>query len=142
MRKTTKNWSPYSKKEFYFLSGILLVVGGFWLLYYFLGGRTLVVCPSKIVLGISCPGCGMTRAFDAIMHGDVCSAIFYNANALILFPFVGIFFFCFVWDLVFKTQKAHALYCKVERLMSRKSLFVVFLMAEFAIWLHGMFIGV
>ncbi len=84
----------------------------------------------------------MTRAFDAIMHGDVRSAIFYNANALILFPFVGIFFFCFVWDLVFKTQKAHALYCKVERLMSRKSLFVVFLMAEFAIWLHGMFIGV
>lgn len=44
----------------------------------------VVLCPFRAVTGIPCPGCGMTRAFCALGHGDLPGAFGYNALA----PFV------------------------------------------------------
>jgi len=44
----------------------------------------VVLCPFRALTGIPCPGCGMTRAFCSIGHGDVSGAFGYNALA----PFV------------------------------------------------------
>lgn len=44
----------------------------------------LVLCPFRAVTGLPCPGCGMTRAFCALGHGDLSGAFGYNALA----PFV------------------------------------------------------
>src|ERR1043165_9106754 len=35
-----------------------------------------------------CPGCGSTRALHALLHGDVQSALHYNALFTVLAPFV------------------------------------------------------
>ena len=35
-------------------------------------------CLFKIVTGLPCPGCGLTRAFSAVMHGDMKSAFFFH----------------------------------------------------------------
>ena len=43
-----------------------------------------VLCPFRAVTGLPCPGCGMTRAFCAIGHGDFTGALGYN----VLAPFV------------------------------------------------------
>lgn len=43
-----------------------------------------VLCPFRAVTGLPCPGCGMTRAFCAIGHGDFTSAVVFNPLA----PFV------------------------------------------------------
>jgi hypothetical protein len=43
-----------------------------------------VLCPFRAVTGLPCPGCGMTRAFCAIGHGDFASAFGFN----VLAPFV------------------------------------------------------
>jgi len=43
-----------------------------------------VFCPFRALTGLPCPGCGMTRAFCAIGHGDFASAIGFNPLA----PFV------------------------------------------------------
>jgi hypothetical protein len=43
-----------------------------------------VLCPFRAVTGLPCPGCGMTRAFCAIGHGDFASAVGFNPLA----PFV------------------------------------------------------
>ena len=43
-----------------------------------------VVCPFRAVTGLPCPGCGMTRAFCAIGHGDFAGAFGFN----VLAPFV------------------------------------------------------
>ncbi len=43
-----------------------------------------VLCPFRAVTGLPCPGCGMTRAFCAMGHGDVAGAFGFNALA----PFV------------------------------------------------------
>src|SRR4051812_9799537 len=43
-----------------------------------------VLCPFRAVTGLPCPGCGMTRAFCAIGHGDLANAFGFN----VLAPFV------------------------------------------------------
>jgi hypothetical protein len=37
------------------------------------------VCPLYAVTGIYCPGCGLTRGFHALFHGDILSALHFNA---------------------------------------------------------------
>ena len=37
------------------------------------------VCPLYSLTGYACPGCGMTRGFHALFHGDVLTAIDFNA---------------------------------------------------------------
>ncbi|HRI04571.1 MAG TPA: DUF2752 domain-containing protein [Pyrinomonadaceae bacterium] len=36
------------------------------------------VCPLYAMLGIACPGCGLTRGFHSLFHGDVISAVDFN----------------------------------------------------------------
>ncbi len=47
------------------------------------GGTFLPACPLHELTGLWCPGCGLTRATNAILRGHVGAAFGYN----ILFPF-------------------------------------------------------
>ena len=40
---------------------------------------SLILCPFRLFTGLPCPGCGMTRAFCAIGHGEVWRAVNFNA---------------------------------------------------------------
>ena len=46
------------------------------------GGPT-PVCPTKALLGITCPGCGTARMLYSLTHFDLTGAIRYNAIALV-----------------------------------------------------------
>jgi hypothetical protein len=48
-------------------------------------------CPLYTTTGILCPGCGMTRGFHALFHGDIVSALHFNA-LLPVFAFVFAYF--------------------------------------------------
>lgn len=37
------------------------------------------VCPLFELTGFACPGCGLTRGFHALFHGDVLTALHFNA---------------------------------------------------------------
>jgi hypothetical protein len=37
------------------------------------------VCPLYELTGFACPGCGLTRGFHALFHGDMASALHFNA---------------------------------------------------------------
>lgn len=50
------------------------------------------VCPLHAATGLNCPGCGMTRGFHAVFHGDFLGALHFNA-LLPVFLFVGIYLF-------------------------------------------------
>jgi hypothetical protein len=45
-------------------------------------------CLVHLLLGIAGPGCGMTRAFLFIGHGDVAAALALNPNSLLAFGLV------------------------------------------------------
>lgn len=42
-------------------------------------------CPSRVILGVSCPGCGLTRSFVAMARGDFDAAIRFNPMGPALF---------------------------------------------------------
>lgn len=50
------------------------------------------ICPFHSLLGIPCPGCGMTRAFLALLRGDVRKAFYWHP----LFPLVILIFLVFL----------------------------------------------
>ena len=43
-------------------------------------------CPFHQLLNLQCPGCGATRAFAALLHGDLAAAIHFNALVIAVFP--------------------------------------------------------
>ena len=46
---------------------------------------TFVLCPFRSITGLLCPGCGMTRAFCALGHGEIGRAIHFNALSPLLY---------------------------------------------------------
>ena len=48
-----------------------------------------VLCPFRLVTGLPCPGCGLTRSWVAIGHGDLHSAFAYNAFGPLSMAFVA-----------------------------------------------------
>lgn len=47
------------------------------------------LCTLKRVTGLSCPGCGLTRCFISLAHGDLASAWAFNPAGIWLFAVVA-----------------------------------------------------
>jgi hypothetical protein len=43
------------------------------------------LCTFRRLMGMGCPGCGLTRCFISLAHGDVRAAWSYNPAGLVLF---------------------------------------------------------
>src|SRR3982751_3683810 len=41
--------------------------------------KVFPVCPFYQTTGFACPGCGLTRGFHALFHGDIVTALDFNA---------------------------------------------------------------
>ena len=54
-------------------------------------------CPTKTLIGLSCPGCGIQRAMHELLHGNIIEAIKYNYYLIISGPYALLF--CLVWML-------------------------------------------
>jgi hypothetical protein len=46
-------------------------------------------CPTALLFGVPCPGCGLTRATVAMLHGEVGAALHFHPLAPILVPLFG-----------------------------------------------------
>lgn len=53
-----------------------------------------MTCPIRTVLHICCPGCGMTRAYFSLLHGDIRQAFSYHA----MFWSVPIIYLMYLFD--------------------------------------------
>ncbi|MGH3491674.1 MAG: DUF2752 domain-containing protein [Sciscionella sp.] len=47
-----------------------------------------VLCPIKLLFGITCPGCGGLRMVHCLLHGNLAGAVHYNALGLLVLPVV------------------------------------------------------
>jgi hypothetical protein len=72
---------------------IMIALGGLYL-YFFEPGKTgfFPACPFRMLTGLSCPGCGVTRALHQIVHGHFAAAFMLNPLFLISIPFILIAF--------------------------------------------------
>ncbi|MBR4204714.1 MAG: DUF2752 domain-containing protein [Clostridia bacterium] len=57
--------------------------------FYFIFG-----CPIRFLIGVSCPGCGMTRALAAVLRLDMKTALHYHP-LIVVVPLFAILFFLF-----------------------------------------------
>jgi hypothetical protein len=73
-------------------AGILIGGVGAFAVAYFdpVNAGFFPVCPFYQATGFACPGCGLTRGFHALFHGDVLGALDYNA-------LIPVYFFVFAY---------------------------------------------
>lgn len=82
-------------ERFFAAVGLTAMLGGAGVVAYFDPSRAhfLPVCPLYTLTGFACPGCGLTRGFHALFHGDVLTALDFNALIpvwLVIFSYVFI----------------------------------------------------
>lgn len=63
-----------------------------------------IPCVFNKCFGVYCPGCGMTRAVDALLTLNFYEAFRYNAFSIILLPVLFVFLVLVIWNFVFKRQ--------------------------------------
>ena len=47
-------------------------------------------CPIKTLTGLSCPSCGIQRAFHSLLHGQMTEALSYNYFFVLSIPYAGL----------------------------------------------------
>ena len=53
-------------------------------------GAGIPVCLFHSLTGLPCPGCGLTRAFSSLLHGQVAAAFAYHPFVFLLLPLFAI----------------------------------------------------
>jgi hypothetical protein len=66
-------------------TGIILSLGFLYMLFFDRFGIG-IPCAFRMMTGWLCPGCGITRALNALLHGDIRSACVYNPLAVYMMP--------------------------------------------------------
>jgi len=61
-------------------AGAAAIAGGSAFVAYFdpVKANFFPVCPMYSMTGFACPGCGLTRGFHALIHGDIIPALDFN----------------------------------------------------------------
>ena len=85
-------YSFKNQNDFLWFIGGILFVSYIWIGYnLFVGEQNgITICLIHRLLGIPCPGCGLTRATIAFCHGDLVSAIQLNPLVLVVVPALAI----------------------------------------------------
>lgn len=91
MKQSNTNYYQASAVERIFAAaGVFVVAGAIFANTYFdpVTAGFFPQCPLHAATGLNCPGCGLTRGFHALFHGDLSSALHFNA----LLPIYGLIF--------------------------------------------------
>jgi len=72
------------------LLAAVISVGSFGQVGFF---EKVPLCAFHFVTGFPCPGCGLTRAFISMFHGEFSRAIAFNALAPVLFVLMLLYFY-------------------------------------------------
>jgi hypothetical protein len=70
---------------------LFALAGGLWVLYSFdpLAASFYPPCPFHLLTDLYCPGCGSTRAFHRLLHGNVSGAMAMNPLMVISLPVIA-----------------------------------------------------
>ena len=80
MVDTSREATESTVKRALALGGITVFAIGVSFVAYFDPAKTsfLPACPLLTLTGFACPGCGLTRGFHALFHGDIIPALDFN----------------------------------------------------------------
>jgi hypothetical protein len=84
MKKNLKTFWKNNKE-------LMLILVGVAIVYLILSLFEIPTCPSKVFLGIPCPGCGLSRAFMSVLRLDFAAAFeFHPAWPLVAAAIIAI----------------------------------------------------
>ena len=93
----------------------------------------MMLCPTKILFGIPCPGCGMTRAIKHCLEGELMAAVRMNPNIILVCIVLPIAPFILITQLA--TNKDYI--ARINAFLDKKVYLVIILIAEGSIWIYN-----
>lgn len=67
--------------RFKYLLMLMFIIGGYFYLFFSqsaFGSNLNYSCPSKLIYGLPCPGCGMGRATIELFKANLINSLYYN----------------------------------------------------------------
>lgn len=121
----------------YRLLTFLYSIGLLWLFFSWFRSFKMIVCPFKLITGLPCPGCGMTRAIILLFQLDITGAFKMSPNVVFVIPFVFM-----APIIIFKYYYYKIDYIeKINGFISQKKILIPFLMVESIIWAYNVYRG-
>ena len=102
---------------------------------------TLIVCPSKLVYHIPCPGCGVTRASLLMLKGHIIDGIMINPNCLLAIAYLYTYPIILLFSVINGKSYIERIYQLMNEIFKKKTFLYTFLIIELIIWLHNMVAG-
>jgi hypothetical protein len=106
------------------------------------GQTQIVVCPSKLVYHIPCPGCGLTRATIHFFQGNIYNAFNYNLNVLFSSLFVLVTPFMYAFDILFKKEFLYMLWIKIKEMLEKPMPLILLILVELIVWINNFMKGI
>lgn len=96
-------------------------------------------CLFKMLLHVPCPSCGATRAVMAVFRGDVVEAFCLNPLGLLLAAGLVLLPVWLLADLLRRRATLYRLFLRMDKLLQRRRVFVVFVCVILVNWAWVLF---
>lgn len=122
-------WHKYkdaSKRKKQALHSLIVGFVYFCVLFLFTKFVSVPLCPIKNVFHVSCPGCGLTSGFIAILKLDFVAAFYHNVLSIPIFIGIIIYAILCITDIIFDKNNLE----KIETFCLKKTV-IAFLIIVF-----------
>lgn len=116
-----------------FILILVYLFGIVWIVLNKCLNLSITLCPTKILWGIPCPGCGITRAIKLCFEGDLWAAVRMNPNIILVWIVLPIAPFILIIQLT--TRKDYI--ARINAFLDKKVYLVIILIAEGSIWIYN-----
>ena len=116
-----------------FILILVYLFGIVWIVLNKCLNLSITLCPTKILWGIPCPGCGITRAIKLCFEGDLWAAVLMNPNIILVWIILPIAPLILIIQLT--TRKDYI--ARINAFLDKKVYLVIILIAEGSIWIYN-----
>lgn len=129
-------------QRFYIFVVLSLAIAYSWLTFQLIytGNRTIVVCPCKLIWGIPCVGCGLTRATLLFFKGELLKALMFNPNVILIITYLTFMPLLVTYDIFTGNTKCKKIFDKIDNSLKKKYVFFSFIICELSVWCHNIII--
>lgn len=134
-------------EKLYLLLAVLVLLGYLWLFYSISNHGVSscdfgIGCPFKLITGIPCPSCGVTRSVILFFNGNLLSAISMNPLGIVVSLLMILLPIGLLFDLIFKKLIVISAYDWIERTLKRVSVAIPLITIIVLNWIWNIYKGV
>lgn len=112
---------------------IVYVLGVGWVILNKYLDINIILCPTKVIFGIPCPGCGITRALKLCFEGALGAAIQMNPNIILVWIIAPIAPFLLILQIITKANYIE----KINTFLNKKTFIFFGVLTEGFIWVYN-----